>query len=325
MKSYNCFYSALFDVLSLSLDKKAHLLINNRWQFFYNKLFQYYSDDHRILGEYPLLYDESHLHVLDVELGIKIKFLNLSCGLKELKKYIAKDGYVVIFANLYMLMDTISSKSKTCVTTILLNEINDLYVKFISYDKQIGSKVINLKKVDQAWKNASEFPFLNQCVVLISYEKVPTDDVILRFFFKCIQNSVDIYMRPIQNNSFLQGTSALREYAKDIGKLFFANREILIDCAMYMELAIRQRECLLEAMRIMDFSMDCTALEEGIEQIINKWRSVKMYIYIVGERKQYTSLKFVQKQLYKLAEEETLLLKKVRSIKIENFKSIQME
>ena len=272
-----------------------------------------------------MLYDETHLHVLDVELGIKVKFLNLSCDFKELKEYIAKDGYVVIFANLYMLMDNITSKSKTCVTTILINEINDLYVKFISYDNQIGSKVINLNKVDQAWKNASEFPFLNQSVVLISYDKVPTDDAILRFFFKNIHNSIDIYISSIQNNSFLQGTSALREYAKDIGKLFFANKEILIDCAMYMELAIRQRECLLESMRKMDFSMDNADLEEEIEQIIIQWRSVKIYIYIVGERKQYASLKFVQKNIYKLAEEEEVLLKKVRSIKIEDFKSIQME
>lgn len=315
----------MFDVLGLSLGEKVHLLINNRWQFFYNKSLQNYSDDHRMLGEYPLPFDEAHLYGLAVELGIKVNIINVSCNMSNLKEYITRDGYVVIFANMYMLINNSSVKSKKCVTTILINEINDLYVKFNFYDNQIKHNIIDIKKIEQAWENASEYPFLNQSVVLISYDKVPTDNAIIHFFFKCIRNSIDTYMSLNQNNSFLQGIRGLCEFAGDIKELVLVDREILVDCAMHMELAIRQRECLLETIKKLNFSMDYSDLEKEITQIIDKWKNIRMFIYIVAQRKQFESLKFIGNQLYKLAEDEEVLLNKVRSIREENVKSISKE
>lgn len=136
LNSYNCFHSVLFDVLNTFFGEKSFLLINNRWQFFYNAFFQKYSDDHRVLGEHPLLYDKVHLNMLALELNINVKVHKLPGSVEQLREYVVRDGYAIIFADMYILNKSIIKKRGKCVTTIVITEINDLLVRFITYDSQ---------------------------------------------------------------------------------------------------------------------------------------------------------------------------------------------
>lgn len=320
LNSYNCFHSALFDMLSSSFGEDGHLLINNRWQFFYNKCLVHYSDDNRILGEYQLLFDSEHLNRLAMELGIKVNISNSINNMSELKEKIHKEGYAVVFANLCLLSDNAQTKDRKCVTTVLIDEIDENYVSINLYDTKIGKKIIEKCTFETAWRDASEYNNLNKCVVEILYDRIPTHNEMESFFVENICDSINSYINFDGEQNFLQGYMGLRELAKDIKEERFADAKILEDSAMYMSSVIKQRECFLDALRKVNKIQE--NYERNIIAVINLWKNIRMFIYVTSQRKQFDSLKFISNNIYQLAETEKKLLVDIRSLVNDNIKKM---
>jgi hypothetical protein len=319
MKSYNCFYSALFDVLEPSYQKNTSLLINNRWQFFYNTN-KNYSDDRRILGEYPLLFDSFHLEQLYDIYNIQIQLIKVKNGFNELSEYIQRDGHVIVFANKHVLSGLYkTSQEGRCVTTIKIDNFKRNNINYSVFDSNMPTLKNDISIIKNAWTDASDYPFLNKSIIKISIGEIKNcDEAAKVFFWNSLKNSIKNYMNGLTEKQIINGYKGLNAFASALCDWDQITPQKLIDCSMYIEFIIKQRESIRTVLEYVCSQPHYNKKINSVNSVIELWKKVKMFFFIVGKREQYESIKFISDQVRVVSDMEYACLTDLMKIAGDN-------
>lgn len=285
MKSYNCFYSALFEVLEEYFGEKTHLLINNRWQFFLRKD-SVYTDDKRMIGEWPMLYDRQHLYKLYEKIGISIIITN--CLDNSINTFLKNQkSSVMMFVNKINLLHNTSLKLEhKCVSTVIVKKRMDQFVYCQTFDNELEPfKKIGVEVLYHAWKAASDYERLNQCHICIEYVKGNRKCNIEEFAKICMKYSLIHYLTQNNVENIYLGNAAMKMFLEEIAEWKKDNFKELIDCSMYMDILIKQRILFAETLKKLVIKNKVMILEK-LSVLIEKWKNVKMLFYIIGMRRQ---------------------------------------
>ncbi len=299
MKSYNCFYSALFEVLEDYFGEKTHFLINNRWQFFLRKD-SVYTDDKRMIGEWPMLYDRQHLYKLYEKMGISIIFTN--CLDNSINTFLKNEkSSVMMFANKMNILHNTSLKLEhKCVSTVIVKKRMDEFVYCQTFDNELEPlKKIGVEVLYQAWKAASDYERLNQCHICIEYVKGDRKYDIEEFARTCMKSSLIHYLSLNNVENIYLGNAAMMMFLEEIEKWKKDDYKKIIDCSMYMDILIKQRILFIETLKKLDIKNRVMILEK-LTVLIEKWKNVKMLFYIIGMRKQGGAMKQISNMFHEL-------------------------
>lgn len=308
MKSYNCFYSALFEVLEQYFFEKTHLLINNRWQFFYKKS-DTYTDDRRILGEWPLLFDDWHLKQLYERVGINIIFKK--CMVNSINSFLneTKKVPVIMFVNKMNILTNLSAQLENkCVTTIIVNEANNEVIHCQVFEKDLDTiENIDVDILYYAWLAASDYECFNKCNILIEYLERGNLVDIEEFAKLCMKSSLINFMTLNNKGNIYPGIAGMRLFSKDIFRWERDFFKRLIDCSMYIDIIIRQRTLFVETLKEIHIGSEKVILEKALV-LIRKWKNMKMIFYIVGTRRQKGAIRQIYEMVIELINLESDLI-----------------
>lgn len=309
MKSYNCFYSALFNILEPQFQEDTNLLINNRWQFFYNPSIEY-SDDMRIVGEHPLPFDITHIERLRTAYNINIQMIKVKGGLDELLENIQKNSYVIVFANKYLLNGLYKTlPEKRCVTTIKIDSLQQDMIHYSVFDNNMSVSKIDISLLEKAWLNASDYSILNESIIKVSVnDTLNSFETADTFFWQNLLNSTKYYLNNVIIDNVFYGHKGLEIFATAICDWELLSCQKLIDCSMYIEFIIKQRESIQAALESVCPQQHLTKIMSTVGSIIEIWKKVKMFFFIVGKREQFESIKYISDQIRTIAEMEYLCL-----------------
>lgn len=313
MKSYNCFYSALYDIIEKYYGNKTQLIINNRWQFFYRQS-ENYSDDKRMIGEWPMLYDESHLQALQEKLGIKILITkNLNCSQKAFLQ-IEKSKPKMLFVNkINLLFDSSLRQEHKCVSTIIIQNIRDKTFYCHTYDKELSPfQQIDINVLYSAWIEASDYKHLNGCDISIKiFEKCKLQNLD-KFAIECMKYSLTNYMESSGDESIYVGRTGMKKFSEEI--LNWDNDidvyRKFIDCSMYIDILIKQRLCFISTLKNIMINNKRIILE-NLYLLIEKWNKLKILFFIIGIRKQRGAIKQLSQSVNELEKLEVSLASKM--------------
>lgn len=305
-QSYNCFYSAITSVLEEYYSENTQLIINNRWQLFY-KLGEIYSDDYRYIGEYPLLYDQAHLILLNRLLGINIRIIQTKSAITKIKERIQNNGYVFVFTNRFCYDNKYHPKDDKCVTTICLDDDREDRFHYQTYDLDLASNQWVEKDVlFCSWKNASEFDFLNNAFIEMKWDKLNLNDEVIRLTYSnSLIDSLQNYLEGYQSKEYIYGNQALSYFANDIKEWNVKQHSKFVDGSMYINIISRQRQCLRKALR--HFSQHDRLFdikEKELCSIIELWDRLKMLMFLMGMRKQTDTVQCLSDQIRELQNRE---------------------
>lgn len=303
MKSYNCFYSALFELLEPYYYSTTPLLLNNRWQFFY-KLGSKYSDDKRFVGEYPMLYDQHHIDSLKEHLHITVNIEPNVDSHQRIQEMVTTQGFALIFANKCCFFNppTMTERCR-CVTTVKVKASNGSWVCDL-YDPDIRTScILSLADIIYAWENASEYPFLNRCIIEVNANEVITNKAaVLELIVDNMTKSAITYLYAQEkDNGVIYGRQALYVMADDIGNWDY-NR--FIDGAMYIQSVNAQRKSFMQIIKNIDYAKS-PSLINRLTAIIEMWNSLQMTLYLVAKRQQLNAFQHIRKLILDIAQEET--------------------
>jgi len=309
MKSYNCFYSALFDMLEPKYQENTALLINNRWQFFYNTNNDY-SDDRRIIGEYPLPFDNVHLKKLFDMCNIDIQIFNAEMGLDQLYEFFYKNKFAIVFVNRNNLRKNLDvPPNGRCVTTIRINELRSDYVSYSTFDDDTPIIEMDSIYLFESWRNASDFSFLNKTIVNINHLPAENSETAIRsFFWNNIASSVNGYFTETAIDGVIYGHTGLEIFAQDLHEGKIDTFQKLVDCSKYIEFIIKQREAVSIILSERQYHLRSSIDFASLDAIVDMWKKVKIFFFIIGKREQYESIKFISDQIRAIAEMEYIWL-----------------
>ena len=311
--SYNCFHSALYDILSPHYKNNTNFLINNRWQFFYSPKTQY-TDDLRIVGEWPMLFDKYYLNLLSDLTGIKVAIVKEEKSTFEDFLSICNAVPSVFFVNKVNLHSKSISVKRNCVTTIIIEDIKDNFFVCRTYDKDLYA----LQNIEKSvlyfdWLNASDYSQINGSKIQIEIPKSIKKEAALELCQSCIKNSLKQHLNSSKCKNVFVGIDAINRFSEDIVKWKSLGAQRLIDSSMYLDSAIVQREKFIICLN--DFlHVSCTEMLDKLREICDNWKKLKMILFIIGKREQFDSLIFVQELMRKVAHDEYYILKKVLDI-----------
>lgn len=299
MKSYNCFYSALYEVLEQYFFEKTHLLINNRWQFFYKKS-DVYTDDTRIIGEWPMLYHEWHLNKLYEKIGINIIFTNCLDSSINFFWERVKMVPVIIFVNkMNILTNSSSQLTHKCVSTVIVRKIKDRIICCQTFDNELNAfEQIDIEVLYHAWVAASDYEQLNQCNISIEYIEENNKFEVEEFAKVCMKSSLIDYFTLNNTENIFLGAEGMKMFSEDI---FRWDKDIFkrfVDCSMYIDILIKQRMFFVKTLNGLNIKNKKLILEK-INMLMGSWKNLKMLFYIAGMRRQ----RGVVTQLYKIVNE----------------------
>lgn len=305
LQSYNCFYSAICSDLEKYYGEDTQLIVNNRWQLFY-KDGENYSDDYRFIGEHSMLYDEEHLLVLKKLAGIKIYIIQTQGQISEINNKLQKDGYVFIFANRFCYDNREHPSGARCVTTLCLdNYKNDMY-HYLAYDSDIyGDKWVDREFLLRSWRYASEFAHLNSAYIKIELDsqKLSYDDIRL-IYIKSMLDSLHSYLNGFTVNQYTYGNQSLNVFANEIEKWNGKQYEKFVDCSMYINIILRQRQFLLKSLRHFIRDDIFYIKEKEFLAIIKLWDRLKYVIFLMGMRRQTDTVSFLIDQIKEIQARE---------------------
>ncbi|MCL2050352.1 MAG: hypothetical protein FWG91_01275 [Lachnospiraceae bacterium] len=314
LKSYNCFHSALGNILEQYCFNKTHLLINNRWQFFYRSACEY-SYDKRMLGEWPLLYDEKHLGHLREEIGINISFEKVADSSMKYFLERVKAKPTILFVNKFLLMDKPSVVSgKRCVSTIIVKSVNENIFHCDTFDRDFNlSLAVSADKIYHTWLNASELEQLNRCNVEVRVSKKRSKPDIEAFAKDLIKSSLKEYLAENHDGDIYYGLAGIKKFSNDILNWDKNDFEKFIDCAMYIDILIQQRILFTSALK--ELSLRKNTILDDANLLMENWNNLKILLFIVGMRKQSGAIDQLSVIIQKISDLEfNLVIKMLESI-----------
>ena len=317
LNSYNCFYSALYDILEPHFTINTHLLINNRWQFFFNPKSDY-TDDLRPVGELPLLYDEKHLDLLKDILNIDVRIVKKNKASLDDFLQIVDVVPVIIFVNKIHLIACNSIRLRRCVSTIMVKGKGENGFICKAYDKDlISHQNIKPDTLYNDWIFASEREQLNGCYIKIIIDAFPKERDIVEFARICMLYSLTDYINSADyldtsERTFL-GLSGLIAFAKKLTDRVTFDSQKLIDCSMYLDIVIRQRKCFALSLKKMP-NVKHTKILIELNEVIERWENIRMLLFIIGNRKQEKSLIQIHSIINKMISDEMEIVKKIKQL-----------
>lgn len=315
--SYNCFYSAIFDILKPKFEKNTHLLINNRWQFFFNPKLDY-TDDLRPIGEHPILYDEKHFSMLKDALGIDIRLMRIKKSSLDDFKQVINQQPVIIFANKIYFVPNITIGLRRCVSTIMVKGNREENIICKTYDNDLVTlQNIKIDELYNSWKFASDLEQLNEGYIKILFDTSPTETDIINFARKCMRDSLEDYINSVgffnTSEKIFIGVEGIIEFATQLTDGVGFNSQMLIDCSMYLDIVIRQRKQFALSLESV-INRQEREIIVNINDIIEQWQNVKILLFIIGTRKQENSLAQIRPIMNKLILDEIELVKKIKMV-----------
>jgi hypothetical protein len=302
LKSYNCFYSALFNILEPQFHEDTNLLINNRWQFFYNQS-GYYTDDKRMIGELPMLYDEVHLEALREKIGIQVSFIKNNNNFIE--SSIQTGNSKMLFINKMDLMANLTfSSTRRCVTTIIAEKINDRVFHCHTFDKDLDPiQQIDAETLYHSWMFASDYDQLNGCNINIEFPSSHNQSDLHDFIKECMRRSLNSYISPSNTENISYGRDGIKKFSNDILNWDNNDFQKLIDCAMYMDILVKQRMFFISTLNELTMQ-NKDSIFKDLDTLIESWTRLKMLLFIVGTRKQNGTRQQLSKIISELGELE---------------------
>lgn len=310
MNSYNCFYSALYELLEPYYLDKTSLLIHNRWQFFYKNSLTY-SDDRRFVGESPMLYDEYHCDSL-------YRHLNIAVDIRpgetpgKICELLGTQGSVLIFADKCRLLSPkISAERGRCVTTVklILQKAGLYFYELYDSDMTVGH-YSPLDDIIYAWENASEYEFLNRCIITVRLDrKAPQDAAIDAVVKNNLFHSITDYLQGGGGeNGYVFGRKALNIMADDLEN--WENTKF-IDGAMYIQTVKEQRKCFMPIVRQYLHTTYRESLCRRLSGIVDQWDKLKLMLYLVEKRQQKQAVHHIKRLILDIAKTESEFLSDV--------------
>lgn len=264
----------------------SNFLINNRWQFFYRQSDDY-SDDKRIIGELPMLYDDKHLKYMQEKIGIQVSFIKRSISSIESFEHGITANPTMLFINKMDFMTRPFNQMRRCVSTIIANRLKENLFCCHTFDQDLDSiQLIDAKTLYHSWVCASDYEQLNQCNISITF---PLDYIaelsLINFSKDCMKTSLSSYLSKNNTESVFYGCDGMKKFSDDILNWNAEDFQKLVDCAMYIDVFVKQRIffiCTLKELSIKNKD----SIFKKLDTLMEDWNKLKMYIYIIGMRKQ---------------------------------------
>lgn len=296
----------------------SKLLINNRWQFFY-KQNDSYSDDFRFVGEYPLLYDKTHLALLRENVGINVFFSNMDDGISE--SIIDKIGTneKILFVNKAdIIKDQLLLKKRNCVTTVIAKRANHKWFFIKTFDDDLDADIMVEKEIlYRSWLCASEHVQLNSCNVNIQFLKTVDMSDGYCFAKNIAVKSLSDYLASKQEGEYIFGNLGLKLFAHDVSNWENVSHKRIVDCSLYLDAIVKQRIVFASVLPQILRSSSMRIVRE-INKNIADWNKIKMSFFIVGMRKQSGAMNQLSARINALADQENKLVRNIIEVLYES-------
>lgn len=303
MKSYNCFYSALYELLEPYYRNLTPLLLHNRWQFFY-KPGTNYSDDKRFVGEHPMLFDQFHIESLRRDLKITIRMQTNADGFQKVRDTISAQGFALIFANKCCFHPPPAAAGRgRCVTTVKIRSAHKGVICDL-YDPDVQpSRLLPMDDVIPAWENASDYPFLNRCMIDVNVKDGVQDEAAVRslVYRNIARSAADYLYGGGMNNGCFYGGRALYMMADDIVNWDY---EKFSNGAMYIQSVKKQRSCFMQLITGGFNHTHNAALQSRLAGIVDMWDKLRILLYLVAKRRQLNAVQHVRELIKEIAAAE---------------------
>lgn len=293
-------------------------LINNRWQFFY-KQNDSYSDDFRFVGEFPLLYDKTHLALLRENVGVNVFFSNIDDRNSEI--FIDKLGTneKILFVNKAdIITDQLLLKKRNCVTTVIAKRVNHRCFILKTFDDDLAANILVEKEtLYRSWLYASEHIQLNACNVNIQFLKsVDMSDGYCFAKYIAVKSLLD-YLAAKQEGEYFFGNLGLKLFAHDVLNWENMSHKRIVDCSLYMDAIVKQRIVFASMLTKILKSASSQVVRE-INKNIEDWNKLKMLFFVVGMRKQSGATNQLSASVNTLADQENKLVSNIIEVLYEH-------
>lgn len=296
----------------------SKMLINNRWQFFY-KQSDDYSDDFRFVGEFPLLYDKTHLALLKEKVGVNVVFSNMNDG--NLGNFINELGTKkkILFINKAdIIADQLFLKKRNCVTTVIAKRIDHQSFILKTFDDDLATDIlVETKKLYHSWRCASEHILLNACNVNIELLKSIDLSDVYGFAKDIAAKSLLDYLVTKQHGKYFFGNFGLKLFARDVLNWGNVSHERIVDCSLYMNAIVKQRS-FFASMLMKILKSASTQVVKEINKNIENWNKLKMLFFVVGMRKQSGATNQLSVCANALADQENKLVNNIIEVLYEH-------
>lgn len=312
MKSYNCFYSALFDILEPLYHENTHLLLNNRWQFFYS-INNDYTDDKRMIGEWPMLYDELHLKALKENFGINILFKKEKNSSLESFLRIGESASVLMFVNKYILKHL--QPTSRCTSTIIAKRLNDSIYHCKTFDNDMDTfQKVDAEILYHSWMYASDFDHLNQCIISIEFLQDDAKPNLCEFAEEYIRYNLIDYLTSRKVGNIFFGNLGIKRFSNDILNWNKEDFQKFFDCSIYMDILIKQRMYFISTYRVLLMDYNIYTIIEKVQLLIEKWNKLKMLMFVIWMRKKSGDVRKLAESISELGNIEYDVISKMLGI-----------
>lgn len=262
-----------------------------------------------MIGEWPMLYDELHLEALQKNMGIKISFVKNSNNSVDSFMQIAEVNPAMLFINKLNLMpNSALYPTRKCVSTIIAEKVSNGLFYCHTFDKDLEPyQQINVEVLYNAWVCASDYDQLNQCNISIEFPHKRNQSNIFEFSKKCMKSSLTNYITPNSDGNIYLGHVGIKKFSDDILSWGKKDFHIFIDCAMYIDILVKQRICFISTLKELSIH-NKEPMIEILNLLIEHWNKLKMLLFIVGIRKQSGAIHQLSENIAELRDLEVTVV-----------------
>ena len=304
--SYNCFYSALAFFLGQYDQGYSPLIINNRWQLFF-KEGEDYSDDRRFIGEHPLPYDSRHLYELRKLLGIEVEIRKAIRGMADIDACLREDKRAFLFVNRFCYDNKPHARDEKCVTTICLQDRKGDQFFYRNFDLNLeGNRWVSREDLVYSWEQASEFEILNRAHIRMQADRQAISPArVCSAFIRMMKDSLYHYLQGDHSEGYSYGNQAFNLFIRNIGEWNSKDYQRFVDCSMYMNIILRQRQFIQKALRQFSLQTGISGFrEQELAHMIDLWDRLKTVLFLMGMRKQTEAVSGLREQIREIRDRE---------------------
>ena len=250
-------------------------------------------------------YDHCFLKGLNDFMHIQTRFYH-NQTMNSLIDKIHDKGYAYLFFNKNQLGD--QNSNVKCVTTIKVNELCTESVLLNGFDDDINElRCISKNRFINGWFNASEFGFMNRCIIDIHVQSVASQQDIRAFALNNLKSSSKAFLSGWTDRQNLYGVSGLLALSEGLRAKKYNGVQFPYDMASFIYFIIRERQLVGEVLADL-LPAQGKKISAEIHSIIDMWKKVRLSLFVIYMRKQIEAISSISEQIENIKIHEINLL-----------------